>query len=82
VVDAVMVAFGRLDILFNNAGVSIPGNVENITVEIWERELGVDAKGVFLGTRKAMPVLTGSLAPKIRPNAARWFLYGPHPEGM
>jgi NAD(P)-dependent dehydrogenase (short-subunit alcohol dehydrogenase family) len=82
VVDAVMTAHGRPDILFNNAGVSFPGNVENITVEIWDRELGVHAKGVFLSTRTAMPVLTGSPAPKIRPNAARWFLYGPHPEGL
>ena len=51
-----MAAHGRLDILFNNAGVSFPGNVENITVEIRDRELGVHAKGVFLGTRTAIPV--------------------------
>ena len=29
--------------------------VEDITVEIWDRELGVHAKGVFLGTRTAIP---------------------------
>jgi 3(or 17)beta-hydroxysteroid dehydrogenase len=63
VVNAVIAAFGRLDILFNNAGVSFPGNVDNITMEIWDRELGVHAKGVFPGARKAIPVLTGSPAP-------------------
>ena len=57
VVDAVMAAHGRLDILFNNAGVSFPRKVEDITVEIWERELGVHAKGVFLGTRTAIPAM-------------------------
>src|SRR6202046_1935899 len=57
VVDAVMVAHGRLDILFNNAGVSIPAKVEDATVEIWDRELGVHAKGVFLGTRTAIPAM-------------------------
>jgi NAD(P)-dependent dehydrogenase (short-subunit alcohol dehydrogenase family) len=57
VVDAVMAAHGRLDILFNNAGVGFPGKVEDITVEIWERELGVHAKGVFLGTRTAIPAM-------------------------
>ena len=57
VVDAVMAAHGRLDILFNNAGVGFPGKVEDITVEIWEHELGVHAKGVFLGTRTAIPAM-------------------------
>ena len=57
VVDAVMAAHGRLDILFNNAGVSFPGTVENITVETWDRELNVHAKGVFLGTRTAIPAM-------------------------
>ncbi len=57
VVDAVMAAHGRLDILFNNAGVSFPAKVEDTTVEIWDRELGVHAKGVFLGTRTAIPAM-------------------------
>ena len=48
---------GRLDILFNNAGVGFPRKVEDITVAIWERELDVHAKGVFLGTRSAIPAM-------------------------
>ena len=55
VVDAVMAAHGRLDILFNNAGVSFPGKVEDITVDIWDRELGVHAKS-FLITHKPPPI--------------------------
>ena len=57
VVDAVMAAHGRLDILFNNAGVSFPAKVEDTTVEIWDRELNVHAKGIFLGTRTAIPAM-------------------------
>ncbi len=44
VMDAVMAAHGRLDILFNKAGVGFPGKVEDISVDIWDRELGVHAK--------------------------------------
>jgi len=67
VVDAVMATYGRLDILFNNAGVSFPMKVEEITVEIWERELGVHAKGVFLGTRTAIPAMRKGGGGSIRP---------------
>jgi len=44
VADAMMAAHGPRDILFNNAGVSFPGNVKNITVGTLKRELGVHAK--------------------------------------
>jgi 3(or 17)beta-hydroxysteroid dehydrogenase len=57
VVEAVMAAHGRLDILFNNAGIAFPGKVEDITVEMWDRELAVHAKGVFLGTKTVIPAM-------------------------
>ncbi|MSP04629.1 MAG: glucose 1-dehydrogenase [Acetobacteraceae bacterium] len=57
VVDAVMGAHGRLDVLFNNAGVSFPMKVEDMTVAVWERELAVHAKGAFLGTKTAIPAM-------------------------
>ena len=47
--------FGKLDILVNNAGVSSTGGVEEITVEEWDRILNINAKGVFLGTKAAIP---------------------------
>jgi NAD(P)-dependent dehydrogenase (short-subunit alcohol dehydrogenase family) len=56
-VATVMATHGRLDILFNNAGVGFAANVEDLTVEIWDRELNVHAKGVFLGTRTAIPAM-------------------------
>jgi len=57
VIGAVMAEFGRLDILFNNAGVAYPMKVEEISEEIWDRELAVHAKGVFLGTKHAIPAM-------------------------
>ena len=47
--------FGRLDVLFNNAGVNFPASVEEITEEMWQRSLDVNLKGVMLGSRHAIP---------------------------
>ena len=47
--------YGKLDILVNNAGISARGTIEETTVEDWDRVMGINAKGVFLGTRAAIP---------------------------
>ncbi len=47
--------YKKLDILVNNAGVSAAGGIEDTTEEEWDRVMGVNAKGVFLGTREAIP---------------------------
>ena len=47
--------FGKLDVLVNNAGISGQGRVEDTTVENWDRVMAVNAKGVFLGTKAAIP---------------------------
>ena len=47
--------FGKLDVLVNNAGISGHGRVEDTTVEEWDRVMDVNAKGVFLGTKVAIP---------------------------
>ncbi|MFW6195583.1 MAG: SDR family NAD(P)-dependent oxidoreductase [Chloroflexota bacterium] len=51
-------AFGSLDVLINNAGVSGQHGrprVEETTVEGWDIVMDVNAKGVFLGTKAAIP---------------------------
>ncbi len=47
--------FGKLDVLVNNAAVWRRGHVEETTVEHWDAVLEVNAKGVFLGTKTAIP---------------------------
>src|SRR3990172_12338567 len=54
-VKAAVEKFGGLDILVNNAGVALMADLENTTDEIWQKTIDVDLKGVFLGTKAAVP---------------------------
>jgi cyclopentanol dehydrogenase len=56
-VEATMNRFGKLDVLVNNAGISGRGRVEDTAVEEWDRVMDVNAKGVFLGTKVAIPAM-------------------------
>jgi len=47
--------FGKLDILVNNAGIARINTVENTTSEEWDLVMNINAKGVFLGTKAAIP---------------------------
>jgi NAD(P)-dependent dehydrogenase (short-subunit alcohol dehydrogenase family) len=51
--------FGRLDILFSNAGMGLPQatTVAETTEPDWDRIIAVNLKGVFLGARHALPVM-------------------------
>ena len=56
-VQAAVTAYGKLDILLNNAGILIRKNIEDTTEADWDRIFAVNAKGVFLGTKAALPAL-------------------------
>ena len=52
--------YGKLDILVNNAGVSARGTIEETSVDDWDRVMGINSKGVFLGTRAVIPKMRKS----------------------
>ena len=54
-IDRVVTRFGKLDILVNNAGIFIPATLEKTDENLWDRTMDVNAKGVFLGTKFAIP---------------------------
>ncbi len=49
----VVATFDGLDIVFNNAGISAPGDTLELTAESWRRTLAVNVDGVFHGARTA-----------------------------
>jgi cyclopentanol dehydrogenase len=49
--------FGALNVLVNNAGIGGSSRVEDTTAEAWDQVMDVNAKGVFLGTKAAIPAM-------------------------
>ena len=56
-VAAAVNRFGKLDVLVNNAGIGGTGRVEDTTLEDWNRVMGINSTGVFLGTKAAIPAM-------------------------
>jgi len=50
-------AYGKLDILVNNAGISGTFDPDMLSVSAWDRLMNVNAKGVFLGMKYAVPAM-------------------------
>ena len=56
-VSEAVARFGKLDILVNNAGIARVSNVEDTSESEWDLVMGINAKGVFLGTKAAIPAM-------------------------
>ena len=48
-------SFGKLDVLVNNAGISSRAFTDDTAIDAWDKIMEINSKGVFLGTRAAVP---------------------------
>ncbi|SEC44995.1 SDR family NAD(P)-dependent oxidoreductase [Paenibacillus sp. GP183] len=49
--------YGKIDILFNNAGIEYFTTIEDTTEEEWSRTIDTNLKGVFLGLKYVLPIM-------------------------
>ena len=75
-VDKTVEAFGRLDILFNNAGVFFPSTILDCTEEEWDLTVDISLKGTFLMSKFALPTMIAQGEGAIINNASGWGLVG------
>ncbi|MDQ0189516.1 glucose 1-dehydrogenase [Alicyclobacillus cycloheptanicus] len=53
----IMGRHGRIDVLFNNAGISAVGPLHEIDQSLWERVMAVNVTGVYLVSRAVLPIM-------------------------
>jgi NAD(P)-dependent dehydrogenase (short-subunit alcohol dehydrogenase family) len=56
-IDACVDAFGRVDVLVNNVGGSAPGGPVEMSEEVWDAQVDLNLKSVFLGCKHVLPVM-------------------------
>jgi SDR family mycofactocin-dependent oxidoreductase len=56
-VEATLERFGRIDILFNNAGICAYGMAHELTEEAWDAMIDINLKGPWLVARRVIPVM-------------------------
>jgi cyclopentanol dehydrogenase len=74
--DMVVKEFGGLHILVNNAGIYLSGTTENTPLDVWDSTFAVNVKGVFLGSKTAIPVMRSSGGGSIINMCSNWGLVG------
>jgi len=75
-VDEALHAFGRLDILFNNAGVFYPQTALECSEREWDEQIDVNLKGTFLMSKCALPAMIAQKRGVIVNNSSGWGIVG------
>ncbi len=75
-VEATRGAFGRIDILFNNAGIVVRGTAESTTQQDWDDTLALNVTAVWRMSRLVLPLMRRQGGGVIVNNASDWGLVG------
>ena len=75
-IDETLAAYGRIDMLFNNAGLVTPGTLEETREEDWVRTFDVNVKGTYLMTKLILPIMRKQGGGVIVNNASDWGIVG------
>lgn len=49
--------FGRIDVVVNNAAIAVMGGIDDVSLDDWNKQMAINAGGVFLTIKKALPHL-------------------------
>jgi NAD(P)-dependent dehydrogenase (short-subunit alcohol dehydrogenase family) len=75
-IQETVTAFGRLDILFNNAGIIRRASVLEITEDEWDRAMAVNVKSIYLMSKYAIPIMAKAGGGAIVNTGSGWGLVG------
>ncbi|MGD2295797.1 MAG: SDR family NAD(P)-dependent oxidoreductase [Candidatus Aminicenantes bacterium] len=76
ITEEIIRVFGRIDILFNNAGIIIRKDTVNLSEKEWDFVLAVDLKSVFLLSHHVIPFMKKSGGGNIINTGSGWGLKG------
>lgn len=76
VLERTLAAFGRIDILFNNAGIVTRGTAETTAEEVWTETMAINVTGVWRMCREAVPVMKRQGGGVIVNNGSDWSVVG------
>ena len=76
VVERTLADYGRIDILFNNAGIVTGGTAETVTEEDWHQTLAINVTAVWRMSRLVIPVMRKQGKGVIVNNGSDWAVVG------
>lgn len=56
-IQQIIETYKKIDILFNNAGISNVGRVDEVEPDVWDRIMSVNVKGVYLPSKYTLPYM-------------------------